>query len=102
MQIGWDQHRIDIMNDLQENALKEGCHEREQAQMDVTLTEKTNTKVDLARAMTKSRSKMQTVTNGHVNRKGDELSCWKVFQHRRPWSEQDNLGKGGLGPVRWP
>jgi len=69
VQIGQDQHRIDIMNDHWEKALKEGCHEREQAQTDVPSTEKTNTKEDLARAMTKSRSKMQTVTNRHVGRK---------------------------------
>jgi len=31
------------MNDCQEKALKEGCHEREQAQMDVSSIEKTNT-----------------------------------------------------------
>ena len=36
------------MNDCQEKALKEGCCEREQAQMDVSSTEKTNTKEDLA------------------------------------------------------
>ena len=56
----------DITNDHQEEALKEGCCEIEQAWMDVSSTEKTNTKEDLARAMTKSRSKMQTVTDGHV------------------------------------
>ena len=27
-QIGWDQCRKDVMNDHQEKALKEGCHER--------------------------------------------------------------------------
>jgi len=37
-------------------------------------TEKTSTKWDLARAMTKSKSEMQTVTNGCVSQKGDE-SC---------------------------
>ena len=37
--------------------------------MDVSSIERTNTKVDLARAMTKSRSKMQTVTNGCVSQK---------------------------------
>ena len=35
--------------------------------MDVSSTKKTNTKEDLARVMTKSKSKMQTVTNGHVS-----------------------------------
>jgi len=35
---------------------------------------KTNTKEDLARVMTKSRSKTQTVTNGYVSQKVRELS----------------------------
>ena len=52
------------MNDHQEKAVREGCHEREWAQTGVPSTEKTNTKEDLARVMTKSRSRMQTVTNG--------------------------------------
>jgi len=37
--------------------------------MDVPSTEKTNTKEDLARVMIKSRSRMQTFTNGHVGQK---------------------------------
>jgi len=41
------------MNDYQRKALKEGCYEREQAQAGVSSTEKTNTKGDLARVMTK-------------------------------------------------
>jgi len=56
-----------FMKDHWEKALREGCHEREQAQVGVFSTEKTNTKEDLARAMTKSRSKTQTVTNGCVS-----------------------------------
>ena len=64
LQIGWDQYRVDITNGNQ--ALREGCHER-QAWKDVPSTEKTNTKEDLARVMTKSKSKTQTVTNGHVS-----------------------------------
>jgi len=71
VKIGQDQHRIDIMNDHWEKALKEGCCEREQAQMDVSSIEKTNTKYDLARAMAKSRSEMQTVANGHVGQKAN-------------------------------
>ena len=54
------------MNEHQEMALREGSHEREQAWMGVSPSEKTNTKEDLARATTKSKRKMQTVTNGHV------------------------------------
>jgi len=37
--------------------------------MYVSSIEKTNTKEDLARVTTKSRSKTQTVTNGHVSQK---------------------------------
>ena len=69
-QIGHDRCRKDIKNDCQK-ALKEGCCEREQAQMDVSSIEKTNTKYDLARAMAKSRSEMQTVANGHVGQKAN-------------------------------
>jgi len=36
------------MNDCQGKALKEGCHERDLAQMGVSSTEKTNTKRNLA------------------------------------------------------
>ena len=57
------------MHDHQEKALKEGCHEREQAQLDVSSTEKTKTNEDLARVTTKSRSKTQTVTNRCVGQK---------------------------------
>ena len=52
--------------------------------MGLSSTEKTNTKKNLARAMTKSKSETQTVTNGHVSRKGDESSYWQVCQHWRP------------------
>ena len=57
------------MHDHQEKALKEGCHEREQAQLGVSSTVKTNTKEDLDRVIAKSKSKTQKVTNGHVSRK---------------------------------
>ena len=69
VKIGWDQYRIEIMNDSWGKALREGCHEREQAPIDVPSTEKTNTKEDLAKVTTKSRSKTQTVTNGCVSQK---------------------------------
>src|SRR5882724_4134132 len=52
--------------------------------MGVSPTEKSNTKGDLARAMTKSKSKIQTVTNGCISQNGDESCCWRVFQHWRP------------------
>ena len=45
------------MNDHQEKALKEGCCEIEQAHTDVSSTEKTNTKEDLARVMAKSKTR---------------------------------------------
>jgi len=48
VQIGWGQYRIDITNDCQKEALKEGCFKREWAQMDVSSTEKTNTKIRLS------------------------------------------------------
>ena len=51
MKIGQGQHRIDIMNDCQEKALKKGCHERKQALTDVSSIEKTTTKENLARVM---------------------------------------------------
>jgi len=57
------------MNECQEKALREGCHERETSSDRCVSTEKTNTKRDLARAMTKSKSKTQTVTNGCVSQK---------------------------------
>jgi len=55
------------MNDCQEKALKEGCCKRRTSLGNVSSTEKTNTKEDLARVMTKSKSSMQTVTNGCVS-----------------------------------
>ena len=51
------------MNDHQGKALREGCHDRD------------NTKRNLVRATTKSKGRMQTVTNGHVSQLRDELSC---------------------------
>ena len=63
------------MNEHQKKALKEGCHEREQAQTGVSPTEKTSTKEDLARVMAKSKSMMQTVTNGCVGQKGKVSYC---------------------------
>jgi len=51
---------------VKEKALREGCHEREGAQMSVSPREKNNTKRHLARATTKSKSKTQTVSNGCV------------------------------------
>jgi len=54
------------MNDFQGKDFEEGCHEREWAWMSVSSREKTNLKRNLARVMTKSKSKMQTVTEGCV------------------------------------
>ena len=72
------------MNDHQGKALREGCHEGEWAWTSVSSTEKTNTKRNLARVTTKSKSGTQTVTNGHVSQKVDESCCWRAFQCQRP------------------
>jgi len=55
------------MNEHWEKVFRVGYHEREQAWMSVSPTGKTNTKGDLARVTTKSKSKTQTVTNGCVS-----------------------------------
>jgi len=55
------------MNDHQGKALREGCCEREMARMSVSSREKNNTKRNLARVTTKSKRKMQTVSNGCVS-----------------------------------
>src|SRR5882724_13143917 len=76
--IGRNQQGKDIMNDYQEKAFKEGCHEREWAQMSASSREKNNTKRNLVRVTTKSKSKMQTVSNGCVGQwemKGDIEEC---------------------------
>ena len=62
------------MNDCQGKALREGCHEREWAQTSASSREKNNTKRNLVRVTTKSKSRMQTVTNGHVGQVCDESS----------------------------
>jgi len=74
-QIGRDRQRKDVMNDHQGKALKEGCCEREWAQTSVSSREKTNTKNNLVRVTTKSKSRTQRVTNGHVGQIGDGSSC---------------------------
>ena len=102
VQIGRDRQRKDMTNKCQEKALREGCHEREQAQTGVFPTGKTNTKGDLARVTTKSKSRMQTVTNGCVSQKDNESCCWRVFQCQRPHrvsrieaqNSQDNVQEG--------
>ena len=48
--------------------LSEGCHERKKARMSVSLRDKKDTNRNLARVTTKSKSRMQTVSNGHVGR----------------------------------
>src|SRR5882724_9640047 len=90
------------MSECQEKALRECCHGIEQAWIGVSSTEKTNTKGDLARAMTKSKSTTQTVTNRCVSRKGNDLCCWEVFQCQRPHrvsriKAQSSSGKGSRG-----
>ena len=56
------------MIDHQGKALREGCHEIDWAWTSVPSREKNNTKRNLARVTTKSKSKMQTVSNGLVDR----------------------------------
>jgi len=65
--IGQDQQRKVVTNDCQGRALEEGCHEREWAQTSVPSREKTNTKRNLVRVMTESKSRTQTFTNGCVS-----------------------------------
>jgi len=69
-QEGQDQPRKDVMNRRQVKALREGCRERKEAWMGVSSREKINTNRNLARATTKSKSEMQTVSNGCVGRGG--------------------------------
>src|SRR5882724_3434485 len=69
-QEGRDQPRKDVMNRHQVKALREGCHERKEAWTSVSSREKINTNRNLARATTKSKSKTQTVSNGHVSQGG--------------------------------
>src|SRR5882724_8036218 len=66
-QEGRDQPRKDVINRHQVKALREGCHERKEAWTSVSSREKINTNRNLARATTKSKSKTQTVSNGHVS-----------------------------------
>ena len=53
---------------VKEKALREGCCERKKARTSVSSREKKDTNRNLARATTKSKSRMQTVSNGHVSR----------------------------------
>ena len=62
-----DPTKEQVGQDRQGKALRDGCHEREWAQMSVSSREKNNTKRNLARATTKFKSKMQTVSNGRVS-----------------------------------
>ena len=67
VQKGRDQQRKDVEGDRQGKALKEGCRERRWARMGVSSREEINTNRHLARATTKSKSGMQTVSNGRVS-----------------------------------
>src|SRR5882724_1673413 len=67
-QEGRDHQGKDLKNDHQGKALREGCREREWARMSVSSREKNDTKRNLLRETTKSKSRMQTVSNGHVSR----------------------------------
>src|SRR5882724_2821926 len=67
-QEGRDRPRKDVMNRCRGKALSEGCRERKKTRMVVSSREKINNNKNLVRATTKSKSKMQTVSNGHVSR----------------------------------
>ena len=58
------------MNRRQAKALEQGCCERKKARAGVSSRKKMNTNKNLARATTKSKSEMQTVSNGRVSREG--------------------------------
>jgi len=60
------------MNGRQAKALREGCHERKKARAGVSSREKMNTNMNLVRVTTKSKTEMQTVSNGCVGR-GEEM-----------------------------
>jgi len=65
-QKGRDRPRKDIVNRCQVKALREGCRDRKEARAGVSSREKENTNRNLVRATTKSKSRMQTVSNGCV------------------------------------
>jgi len=67
-QEGRDRPRKDVMNRRRGKALSEGCHERKKAWTVVSSREKINNNKNLVRATTKSKSEMQTVSNGRVGR----------------------------------
>ena len=71
---GQDRQGKDITNDHQGRALREGCHERKEAWASVSSREKKNTNRNLVRVTTKSKSRMQTVSNGHVGRGAKDCS----------------------------
>src|SRR5882724_11590036 len=69
VQKGRDRQRKGIEGDHQGKALKEGCRERRWARMGVSSREEINTNRNLARVTTKSKSRTQTVSNGHVGQR---------------------------------
>ena len=81
-QEGRDRPRKDIMNRCQVKALREACCERKEARTGISSREKINTNKNLARVTTKSKSEMQTVSNGHVGQGGRD----------RGFKEHPNIG----------
>jgi len=77
------------MNRCQTKVLREGCHERKKAQAGISSREKMNTNMNLARATTKSKSEMQTVSNGHAV-KGEEMEVSRSI----PTSETSSNEQG--------
>src|SRR5882724_9379802 len=77
------------MNRRQVKPLREGCHERKGAQTGVSSREKMNTNKNLMRVATKSKSEMQTVSNGCVSQ-GEEIEVSRsVPMSETSLSEQD-------------
>ena len=61
---GWP--RKDVVNRHQVKALRESCHERKEAQASVSSRERKDTNRNLVSVTTKSKSRMQTASNGCV------------------------------------
>jgi len=81
-QEGRDQKGKDVTNDCQGKALREAVV-KEMSSGECSSREKKDTNRNLARATTKSKSRMQTVSNGHVSQGERNWGVWRVSQCRR-------------------
>jgi len=68
--------------------------------MNVSSRERMNTNIDLARATTKSKSKTQTVSNGHVGQRGRDGGFESVPTSETSSSEQDR-GRQSSSNIQW-